>query len=51
MLANQCLEHAREPRRKSCGPDALSRDAGALAYQEDLALWLLAVMPTDLPGL
>jgi hypothetical protein len=43
MLANQCLEHAREPRRKPCGPDALSRDAGTLAYQEDLVSETLGI--------
>ena len=43
MLANQSLEHAREPRGKPFGPDTLSRDAGTLAYQEHLiseTLWI-----------
>ena len=36
MLANQCLEHPSEPRGKPFSPDTLSRNAGTLAYQEDL---------------
>jgi hypothetical protein len=43
MLVNQYLEHAREPRRKPCGPDTLSRDAGPLAYQQDLVSETLGI--------